>query len=495
MKIYRTIALLTALLIASSLVSCSSEQSSLNEDISSDDSSALTQSPDYDYPDVDYENYEFRILNFDYYANCNVRVDITEQTGEKLDDAIYARNRKVEDKLGFRIKEIQHTYGAWSATQKELISLVTTSVMADDDEYDAAYLNLNFNVGAITDGCLVDLTTVDELKLDEDYWDVTLNDSLKINGKLYGASGPLQLETFDLAWCMFFNEDMMTNLKMEYPYQLVRDGKWTLDKLYEYVSKAASLNGDENFTTWQDDGNSVYGIAGHYTSAKYAFLYSLGCDLVKETNGEYAFVAESDRFYTAFDKLKTLLSLESGYVRFDNSNRSTGNSGYMSMFANSRALFMTAELKSAMEERDMADSFGILPFPKLDENDEYRTQVNGGSGLLCIPKTNPDLSRTGVILDALTYESNQTVLPIYYDVTVSQKGLRNEDSIEMLEIIKNTRGCEVADFFNFAGDLASSFEKILAYGSNEEPASLIAKNKSVIEQNINNVIEAVDGLS
>ena len=38
------------------------------------------------------------------------------------------------------------------------------------------------------------------------------------------------------------------------------------------------------------------------------------------------------------------------------------------------------------------------------------------------------------MIDALTYRSYETVLPVYYENRVAQKGLRNEDSIEMLGI-------------------------------------------------------------
>ena len=493
-KANRTLAILLSLLTALPLVACGEEKvPSDGIDVSSD--TTVANESGYNYPDVDYGGYEFRVLNFDEYCNTNLRVDVEEQTGEKLDDAIYLRNRKVEDKLGFKMKEIQYPGNeGWSTSQKNLINLVTTSVMAGDDEYDAAYLNLYFNTGVITDGCLVALTTIDTLDLKADWWDHTINDSITINGKLFGASSPMMLETFDFAWCLFFNESLMTDFKMDYPYQLVRDGKWTIDKLYEYVSAGATLNGDSDFKNWKDDGNSIYGIAGHLSAADYTFLHSAGCDYISNVDGEYKLVVESDRLYTAFDRLKTLLSLDSGYVRFDNSNREFKN-GYLSMFANDRALFMTGELKSAMEERDMVSDFGILPFPKLEESDNYRTLVNGcATALLCVPVTNKDLDRTGVILDALSYESNESVLPVYYDVTVSQKGLRNDDSIEMLEIIKETRSCELADFFGLAGDMVKSFQKILASGGTEAPASVIASNKEKIANNIATLIENIEKL-
>ena len=51
---------------------------------------------------------------------------------------------------------------------------------------------------------------------------------------------------------------------------------------------------------------------------------------------------------------------------------------------------------------------------------------------MCIPVTNPDISEAALIMDAFSYMTYKDVLPVYYDVSLSQKGLRNEDSIEML---------------------------------------------------------------
>ncbi len=490
MKNTRTLALFLALFTALPLASCGSEGTSETTTDGNTTPAAETDAPGYAYPDVNYDNYEFRVLNFDKYANCNVRVDVTEQSGEKLDDAIYLRNRKVEEKLGFKMKEIQFPYGAWGTCQKEIIALVTNSVMAGDDQYDAAYLNLNFNIGAIADGVLVDLASIETLNLESDWWDHDLNDSLTVNGRMYGASSPLMLETFDLAWCMFFNEKMMDDLKLEYPYQLVRDGKWTLDKLYEYVSSAASLNGAESFTSYDVSGKSVYGIAGHL-SAPEGMIYSAGCDYVKKVDGEYKLTIESDRFYTTIDRLKKVFNADAGYVRFNNGGKAVPE-GYLGMFSSGRALFLTGELKSAMEERDMNDQFGILPMPKFDESQEnYRTLVNGGSALLCVPATNKDLDRTGVILDALSYESSESVLPVYYDVTVSQKGLRNEDSIEMLQILKSTRGCEIASFYSLGSTLRNGVQSILCSGGTESPASLIAANKSAVAEDIVKTLDAI----
>ncbi|MFQ9149534.1 MAG: hypothetical protein ACLR5G_15305 [Eubacteriales bacterium] len=64
----------------------------------------------------------------------------------------------------------------------------------------------------------------------------------------------------DSVWSVYYNETIGEKLGLDLPYQLVRDGKWTLDAIGTYMKSAASLNGDDSFT-WNTDGHCVYGIA------------------------------------------------------------------------------------------------------------------------------------------------------------------------------------------------------------------------------------------
>jgi len=116
--------------------------------------------------------------------------------------------------------------------------------------------------------------------------------------------------------------------------------------------------------------------------------------------------------------------------------------------------------------------------------------VSYNSTFLTVPKTQNDPERTGVILDALTYESYHDVLPIYYDVMVSQKGLRNEDSIEMLDIIYNTRGIEFSNIFGITNSFVSSYNSQIKSES-LSLASLAASAKEGINANIEKVLTAI----
>ena len=441
----------------------------------------------YDYGGKNYGGYEFKVLSFDKYVSY-IDLDFAEYTGESLDDAVYDRNRKVEDALNFRFKEVETPYTGWKTGQVAMIDQVIQSVMAGDYAYDAAYLPVAFKAGIITDGYLYDLKTLPGLKLDEEYWDHKINDSLEFGGKLYAASSPLQFQTMDMADVLLFNEDLFTDMKLEYPYQLVRDGKWTLDAMQEYVTALTQLNGDDSFQ-FNAEGNAQYGIAYH-SDLVFAMTASSGCMMAEKTaGGGISLTLENERWHNTVDKLNILFNKTNGHA--EGSTNATAANNYISMFRSRRAGFLTAELKATLELRDMNDNFGLLPMPKYDEAQaEYITMTGYSTTLLTVPKTQTDPERTGVILDALSYESWKNVLPVYYDVTIEQKGLRNEDSIEMLDIIREGRTAEFTRVLGITNTYVTSLYNMILSGSNTL-ASLAASNKTALETSIKTVVDAM----
>jgi ABC-type glycerol-3-phosphate transport system substrate-binding protein len=92
------------------------------------------------------------------------------------------------------------------------------------------------------------LLDIEEFDPSDEWWDQLLVQGGMLNDKyLYYLGGNYHLQAFEGTTCFYFNKRMMTDLGLEFPYQLVRDGKWTLDKLYEYAGVAANLNGEESF--------------------------------------------------------------------------------------------------------------------------------------------------------------------------------------------------------------------------------------------------------
>lgn len=226
MKAKRIISLF---LLASLLISALACGSEAPEKESADTTAGeTTEKPEYEFPELDCGGDEFTILNTGWVWSMYTLIDVETQTGDSLDDVVYERNRRIEKLLNVKLDVRE-------AAIDDLAGLVRTSVMAGDQTYDAAYIKGDHLNGIITDGCVLDLTNVDGLNLDKPWWNQNVRNSCKLgkDGALYFAVSDLSLTAFDLTWCLMFNETKMEELNMDKPYDLVRNGKWTLDKFHE----------------------------------------------------------------------------------------------------------------------------------------------------------------------------------------------------------------------------------------------------------------------
>jgi hypothetical protein len=122
----------------------------------------------------------------------------------------------------------------------------------------------------------------------------------------------------------------------------------------------------------------------------------------------------------------------------------------------------------------MDTDFGVIPIPKWDETQEnYKTYVNNISSTMIIPLNCPDPERLSAILEMIAVTSRMYVTPAYYDVALSGKFTRDEESAEMLEIIRRHRVYDfgmtyttigLSDLFSSlvlknSGDIISQYEK------------------------------------
>ena len=86
-------------------------------------------------------------------------------------------------------------------------------------------------------------------------------------------------------------------------------------------------------------------------------------------------------------------------------------------------------------------------------------------------------------IDALTYESYKSTLPVYYDLTISQKGLRDENSLEMLKLIRDGRSTQATNLFGVTYDLTTKLCDIVMKNSGNA-ASTMASGKTVAQEKL-----------
>jgi hypothetical protein len=131
--------------------------------------------------------------------------------------------------------------------------------------------------------------------------------------------------------------------------------------------------------------------------------------------------------------------------------------------------------------------------PKYDEvQPDYYSVKTRQAYLLVIPSTNPEPNRTGAILDALAYVSYKDVTPVLYDVTISQKGLRNEESVEMLKLIRNTQYYDAGIIYGWTSALNNAIITDVDAGKSDI-ASTIEKNKNKVITGIQKTMDVFYG--
>ncbi len=474
----RTLALFAALLLT--VTGCgnatTAEETAGN---SADTDAAVTETqPEYTMPDMDLAGKTFRMLNFESLWNMSIHLDHAEQTGDLLNDAVYSRNRKMEELFNFTFEETEAAYTGWDTGFIDLSNMLIDAVIAGDATYDGAYLSISQRMDLITQGYITNLADISTLQLDRPWWDTFLNDNIRINDKLFMASGSLNLMPYDAMTSIFFNKQIHENYGMPNLYDMVREGTWTIDELLSLCEQAANLNGEQKWT-YVEGGTPIYGIAKHRDFPAH-FLYGCGITYVNDDNGQYAFQIESDDFYTAVEKITTLFDPTSGVAV-------GGAHNFEPIFGAGRSLFLMDELKGCVALRDSDVNFGLLPAPKLrEEQADYVTDVTERLMFLCVPITNTDLENTGALLDAMSYDSFKNVVPIYYDNYISHKGLRDEDSLEMLEIMTRTRCMDVGMAYGWCGKFITNMN--YAIDGTKTITSMVASNKESINTAITDFI-------
>ena len=91
----------------------------------------------------------------------------------------------------------------------------------------------------------------------------------------------------------------------------------------------------------------------------------------------------------------------------------------------------------------------------------------------------------------MTHDSFTDVIPVYYEHTVEQKGLRNDESIEMLEIMRQTRTVDPGVVFGWTNTLNETIRTKL-FAGDANVASDIESAKTSIETNIDKFLEFLE---
>ena len=361
--------------------------------------------------------------------------------GEVKNDAIYERNAMVEEKLGVDIQI------SW-ADYKDVDAACQRQVQSGGDDYDV-FGGHRISLALSYQGMQYNLKDISTMKLDQEWWDQGYVDAITINDSLYTVIGDIGVSTLLFVSSLTFNKDLMDANQIEYPYELVREGKWTMDALYNMtVDYGSDLNGDGQVKR-EDD---LLSIIGWSSESGYSNFYSTGFSFInRDPSGEYVLSYDAEKLNSILEKVLALWTTDYAY-----NNMGSGTAEHeitYGIFASGRALFSDIVLsKIGTFYSSMDADYGIVPQPKFDESQEsYKSYLGFTIPILYLPNNAPDAERTGTILEALCTASYDHVTPQMYEIVTKLKNVRDEDSSEMIEIIIRNKFIDTAHFFDIEG--------------------------------------------
>ncbi|GHV15449.1 hypothetical protein FACS1894219_12330 [Clostridia bacterium] len=452
-----------------------------------DNSLPNTTATEYNYPEFDGENSDFRFLNATTTWFFYTAIEQEEMTADVLDDAIYTRNRFVENKFNVTIKETTKDIGAVNNYLRQVI-------LSGEDSFDAAYCSVDWgaNIGSlITMDYLVNLNNIETLNLDQNYWNqkVLKEAAIGKGEKIFYAINDVNIMDLQCMSAVYFNQDMITDLGLDLPYKMVKDGKWTFDALQTYMKAGANLNGAADYK-WEQNSSTTYGLTSYEGSGVALLEGAREKFITTDTEGIPHLAVESERFENVIYKIADMLQTQGNYLY---ANDKASGFHCEDIFMGNRALMMIGELKAADLFRNMESTFGILPIPKFDETqDGYYTNLTFFTPVMVIPITNSRLDFTGAVLDAMAYVSNFDVTPVFFNVSVSQKQLRNDESVEMLELIRNSNSFDIGSAYGWTSDIYKEIRDALGQGKEFNLTSQIEKNKGIINAAIDKTMKYFD---
>ncbi|MBR6632777.1 MAG: hypothetical protein IKL05_00565 [Clostridia bacterium] len=405
-----------------------------NNDISAieaGDIFAVRAATDDGLDEWDFEGKTLRVVcHNDGYEMFPAEADINK--GDLVKDAKAKRNEAVEAKLNCNVELV------YSADITTLSEYIQKSILSGTDEFDLIVNHVLSTGLLVTKNLFLNWYDIPHVDFSKPWWAPTTATELTYDGKCIVAISDINATSIISACAIAFNKNLAASYDLGNLYDVVLKGDWTYDYFYNLV-KDIYIDSDGSGTRSSGD---FYGGTFEIGNPVNAWLWAFNNPVVqKNEDGVPAFSIKTD-------KINNIMQTLYDFYYNTNGIGSSADEDFeeYNMFLNKQSIFCPITLGYVMSEklRNFEDEYGILPYPKWDDNQKnYYSHVYGESTVSVVPKTAKDLEFIGVCTEALAYESWKTITPTIYETALKTRYLRDSESKEVLDVILDNR------FFDF----------------------------------------------
>ena len=376
---------------------------------------------------------------------------------DALAASVYKRNQEIEGTYNVKILQV---------SQKANMVTELQDFYQNQDRYDLTIILAKSAAQAATQNLLTELKGLANLDLTHDAYDQNSIKELSMANKLYYLSGDMNISTLDGVAPTVVNlelygdyvDEIIENFGGDATYsniyQLVTDGKWTMDTMLK-IAALASVDAD---TTDGDLGSSDQDTVGYfqYTTSALYYFYGAGGRLteINEETGSPEFVIQNEKngdlfayIFNNFNKNYRDIKYPYGYSGVRKTN----------FITNGNTLFTDMTLWDIRKDLYVNGNFeyGILPNPVQNSGDSYNSLVYfyNTVHLWAIPALCENLETAQLMMNIMAAYSNvnkpESTMNAYYERTLCFTIAPDPSARKVMNIIRSSQVYDIAILYNW----------------------------------------------
>lgn len=393
-------------------------------------------------PNVNYEGYDFQILAR---QAEQVQIDLwvgSDKKMDSVDEQVWARQQFISENFGVDlVMNITEKDGGGGVNTSQI-----TSISAGSCEYDLIATHGRSAMDYALNGCGYNWYDLKWVDLDSTpWWCQGAVSNWTINNKVYCMVGDLSYMNVGQANCMYFNKSLLDDAHIDYPYEDVANGTWTLEKMKTMALDAyAAMDSKTGSGKLADDSFA-------YTSGWWR-----GAMQLRYSAGQFVITGNTKEDLKITEYNEVLQDAYTSYI--DNflatsacSDEAPENYNLMQeAFMDDRVVFYD-DLVEESQTFDKID-FGIVPWPKANERVEgYPSLVNAYSNVFVVPLCVKDAERTSVVLEAMAFFGYRNIVPQFYDEVIMYQKSPDPESTQSLKLIRESLVYDLGYYYTLGG--------------------------------------------
>ncbi len=385
-------------------------------------------------PDLDFGKEEVNVL----FAKRPGREDELVSSGGieagVLSGAVYERNIAVEEQLGVKLNYIPND-------DDTVADKLKIDITGGDGAYDLVADGTYRAIVPVIEGHYKDLNDTEYVDVNKHYWTQGYNDMVTFteDNKQYLVTGSVAISLFRYMYLTIYNKTLFEERKLEDLYSIIKNGEWTLDYQFSILTDTfANADGDDAVT--EED---FHGFVTGDTISVDPYLVASDVHMIVKDADTYELKFNMDaneRLTDLYDKVQKIYNTQNTFVFKSSEKDDVGKTFIIQKFTDKKAMMATIQFYSMETNYNEvgALNYGIAPIPKFStDQKEYYSYVQDqvtGLGISAAVKEDRE-AMASAVLEAIGYHSYLLVRPAYYETTLSERYMKDPQSLEILEII------------------------------------------------------------